>query len=548
MTLAHPPATFDRSEWLFVTVWSVLLLAACFAPLAYGFSSAPDGWQFTGFHTPGLNDYQGYMSWMRQARDGHFLFVDRFTTESQSRISFHPLFWLIGAVSGLTGVPILALWYLVLGACLVLMVVAIYRFSAEFTESRGTRVLATVLATTASGLGWLFPGAAATRVIERPIDLWLEEANQFRAVGSSFFTLTLALALMLLAVVWMLRYFRGGGLRDAVAAGLLALFLGMVHPYDLLTLYAVLGAWALIAGRRRWPGMIVLVAVSAPILIYGFLAVRFDPVLSQVDLAMEMPPLSAYLIGWGLPLALAVAAFLMPPVWRDHRRVKLLLVWVAVNLGLLLAPVDIRRKLAWGLQAIFCLLAAMSLRTLLIWLTAPLTSRPPWRRAAAATLAGIAVAAMAIGSLQFLLLQLQDRGVGRYLPDGVIEAFRVLDEMTGEDDVVLAGPAIAGFIPGWTGSTTFWGHWALTLDLAEKRDLAVRLTTPGRLIDRASAARVLEEHRIRYVVLDSVSAAMGPGKTWPLDEDRLPIAPLVRPVYRNDDAVILEVSLPPSGS
>ncbi len=539
--LGEPLAVVTRPEKLFIAAWSTVLLVVCFLPLVYGFNAAPDGWQFTGFHTPGLNDYQGYVAWMRQASDGHFLFIDRFTTEAAGRISFHPVFWLVGAASGITGLPILAFWYLVVGACLVLMVAAIYRFCAEFTDSVGTRVLSTVLATTASGLGWLFPGSAATSVIERPIDLWMEEANQFRAVCSSFFTLTLALALMLLAVVWMLRYYRDGQLRAAVIAGLLALVLGMVHPYDLLTLYAILGVWTLFAGRRRWPGMIVLVAISAPILVYGFLAVRFDPVLSQLDLEMAMPPLSAYVIGWGLPLLLAAVALLMPSVWRDHRRLTLLLVWVVVNLALLLAPIDIRRKLAWGLQAIFCLLAAMSLRALILWLAAPLADRPSWRRAVAVTMAAIAAVVMAFGSWQFFLLQFQDRSAGRYLPEGVMEAFRVLDEQAAADDVVLAGPGIAGFIPGWTGSTAFWGHWALTVDVAAKRDLAVRLTTPGRLIDRAAAARALEEHRVRFVVLDSVSAAMGPGKTWPVDEERLPIAPYVRKVYRNDDAVILEV-------
>jgi hypothetical protein len=543
-----PSPVLDQREKLFVAVWSIFLVAVCFVPIVHGFATAPPGWQFTGFHSPGLNDYQGYMAWMRQARDGHFLFLDRFTTEPHGRISFHPLFWLMGTVSAWTGVPLLALWYGVLAACLVLMVWAIHRFSAEFTESRPTRVLATVLATTASGLGWLFPGAPGTHVIRRPIDLWLEEANQFRAVGSSFFTLTLALALMLLAAVWMLRYFRDGALRDAAVAGLMALVLGMVHPYDLVTLYAVLGVWTLLAGRRRFPGMVVMVAVSVPILVYGFLAVRLDPVLSRFDLAMEMPPLSAWVIGWGLPLALALAAFLTPSVWRDHRRVRLLLVWVAVHLALLLTPVEFRRKLSWGLQAIFCLLAATSLRALVLWLTVPLASRPAWRRAAAVAMAGVAVAAMAFGSLQFLLVQLQDRGTGRYLPDGVIEALRVLDEKTSEDDVVLAGPGVAGFVPGWAGATAFWGHWALTVDLAAKRRLAVQLTTPGRLIDRAAAGAVLAEHRVRFVVLDRVSAAMGPGRTWPVDEERLPIAPFVRPVYRNDDAVLLEVSAPSSGS
>ncbi len=530
----------DRRQVLFVAAWALLTVLVSFAPIWYGYAVAGDGWQFTGFHAGPLNDYQGYRAWMRQAQDGHLMFLDMFTSEPQQRVSVHPLFWLIGSVSRWTGASIMGVWHLVLGLGLALMVVAIYRFCAEFTGSPATRSLALVLATTASGLGWLVPGAGRP-VIERPIDLWMEEANQFRVICSSYFTLTLALALMLWVAVRMMRYFRSGRLRDAAWAGLIALLLATLHPYDLVTLYAVLGVWTLLAGRRFWPGMIVMVAISAPYLLYGFLAVRLDPVLSQVPLAMEMPPLSAYLIGWGLPLVLAAVAIVLPKVWRDHRHVRLLLVWVVVNLALLLAPVEFRRKLIWGLHVIFCLLAAMAIREIVSRLTQRLASRPAARTVAGGVFALAAVVFMAIGSAQFLQSQFRDRTFGRFLPDDVVRALDVLDRLTGEDDVVLAGPALAGLVPGWSGATAFWGHWALTVDLARKRTLASRLLAPDSPIDRDVVARILDDHRIRFIVLDRASAEMGAGKPWPVARDRLPIGPFVRPVHRSEWVVILEV-------
>ncbi len=548
------PASLGERQSLLVAVWALAIVLVSFAPIWFGYATVADGWQFTGFHATELNDLQSYMAWIRQARDGHLLFVDKFTSEPHGRVIFHPLFLGIGAAARWTGASMINVWHAVQGLSLVLLVFAIFRFCAEFTDSKATRVLALVLATTASGLGWMFPGSEVSSVIERPIDLWQEEANQFHAICSSFFTLTLASALMLLAAVGMMRYYRTGRLRDAVKTGGLTLLLAAVHPYDVVTLYAVLGVWTLLAGRRRWAGMIVLVAMSAPYLLYGFLALRLDPVLSGIVWFMEMPPVSAYVVGWGLPLALALLALLLPPVWRDNRHVRLLLVWIAVNLSLLLVPVEFRRKLILSLHVIFSLLAAMAIRALAAKLTAGLSRRPSLRQAAAAAAALPVVAFMAVGSVQFLFAQLQERTFGRFLPDHVADAFHHLDERSVEGDVVLAGPALAGFVPGWTGATAFWGHWAQTVDVGRKTDLARRLITPGAPIGRHAVARALAEHRIRYVVLDAASAAIGAVGTWPIPAGRLPvegtwpiaveqlpIEPFVRSIHRDDWVEILEV-------
>ncbi len=549
-----PPAPISRRENLAVAAWAALLLLVSFAPIWVGYASAVDGWRFTGFHASELNDLQSYMAWIRQARDGHLLFVDKFTSEPHGRVIFHPLFWAIGAAARFTGASMIAVWHLAQGLAVVLLAFAIHRFSAELSDSRPTRALTLVLATTASGLGWLFPGAASTPITGRPIDLWMVEANQFRAICSSILTLTVALALMLWASVLMLRYLRTGRLRCAARAGGLTLLLAAVHPYDVVTLYAVFGVWALAAGRRYWLGMVILVAVSAPYLLYGYLAVERDPVLNGLVWSMEMPTVSAHLIGWGLPPALALAALLMPAVWRDHRHVKRLGVWIAVNLALLLPLLEFRRKLIWGLHVVFCALAAMAVRELALCLTIKLAERPRLRRQAGAALALAGVAFMAVGSLRYFKSQLLDRSWGRFLPAPVVASFERLDALAAEDDVVVAGPALAGFIPGWTGATAFWGHWAQTIDLASKIDLARRLTTADSGLDAQAVAAALAEHDIRFIVLDAASASYAKlgrwpipilqlpvSGVWPVEVERLPVAPFVRSVHRDDWVEILEV-------
>ena len=92
-------------------------------------------------------------------------------------------------------------------------------------------------------------------------------------MASSFFTLPAALGLLLLACVHVIRYLRGGPMRDAVVAGLYALGLAAVHQYDLVTFGVVAGLWTLLAGRRYFGGMAVAFLIPAPYVLYSLAVV-----------------------------------------------------------------------------------------------------------------------------------------------------------------------------------------------------------------------------------------------------------------------------------
>jgi hypothetical protein len=503
------PRASTQGEWLFVAVWVLLVVSAVGFPIWHGYQQTPPGWDFLGFIGPYHHDYNSYLAWIRQAEDGHLLFRQMFTSEPHSRVFFHPLFWLVGTLARSTELPSLAAWYAAELLACGFLVVAIYRFSCEFSNRSDVRFLALVLATTASGLGWLVrpQGAYGPTVA---IDLWMSEANQFLAMITSFFTLTVSLALMLTAMVHFLRHLRTGRPREAWVTGLYGLALCATHQYDALVLFGVLGAWTWLAGPRFYAGFIAAAVPSLPFGLYSLALLFFDPVFSRLAWDMPVPTPTAHLLGYGLPLALALLALVLPGVRRDNRNVPQLGAWLLVAGVLLLLPLGFERKLIWGAHVAICVLAAMST----VFCLERATSRfeAASRRRMLVGAGGVAVALVcSIGSIQFYGLLL-DRSRGHqwfdYLPGPYLEAIAWLDRNAQPGEVVLAAPKLAAMLPGRAGTTVFLGHWAQTVEATAKEEVVAQLLGPPRGADLQELSRLLERNRVRYIVADVATAQM----------------------------------------
>ncbi len=539
-----------------VIVWAVLMAIIVVVPIWHGYHQARNGYQFMGVVGPYHNDFNSYLAWMRQAYDGNLLFKDKYTTEPHRRVFFHPLFWLIGTTARLSGASLMAVCYVVQLMGLALMIFGIYRFSAFFTGDVWTRFLALVLATTASGFGWMTTVPNNTPVLQLPIDLWLNAANGFQATVTSFFTLPIALGLMMWSASWFLRYLDSGRLRASIVSGLFALALTATHQYDIVTLYAVLGVWTVMTARLHlmeafkqpvttlgqppFAGMLVVLAISIPFALYSLAIVKFNPVLSRVGWSMPLPAFRLFVIGWGLPLLLCIVGLALPSVWRGNRRVGLLLGWLLINIILLFLPIEFKRKLIWGIHVPMCLLAAMAVMTGLRAATRPL-SRSTARLSIIVVATVVVVMFSAIGSGLFYARLFERntlRVFGDYLPDSYFDAMRWLDNNSNDGEVVIAGPAIANMIPGRTGNTVFEGHWAQTLDLRRKRQFIRLLFNPHGLADINVIRRVFLRNRVRYILLDTATARRG---GLPFSTSRFPFIPLVEPVFQNDSVLIWEI-------
>ena len=85
-----------------VSVMALTLLPYLFGWLLVGADAARGWYSWLGYN---LDDSCVYLSWMRQAADGHFFQHNLFTTEPQSGHQFNQLFLALGLLSRITALP-----------------------------------------------------------------------------------------------------------------------------------------------------------------------------------------------------------------------------------------------------------------------------------------------------------------------------------------------------------------------------------------------------------------------------------------------------------
>jgi hypothetical protein len=478
----------------FVLVWSVLCIGVVAIPLVRFYLATPPGAKFNGFYTFSL-DYYAYLAWIRQAHDGAFLFRDLFTSEPHDGAVFLPLFWLMGTVERITSLSSIVVWDIFGAVGFGWLATAIYRFAAQFSARRRVRALALILVTTAGGFGWARFSA---------IDFWVGEATSFRSAAEVQVVFIIALAVILECAIHFLRYLVSGRARESVLAGLFAMAVASIHLYDLVTIGGVVVVWTLFGARRRWPGLLVTLAIPAPYALYSFVVVRTHPVFSRVSWNLRQPSALDFILGYGAPLVLAVAALAIPAVRAKHRHVGFLLGWIATVAVLVGIPSHFGIKFVLGVNVAICALAAMSFDHFLD------LSRLRFGRARTHVYAVSVLVFCAITPAVrwfSLILQEPNSTVGRYLPSEYDEAFHWIDEHKAAGDVVLMLPPLAVMIPSLTGLTVFSGHWAQTLDNDAKTQFAQQLYSSRNATNRERFERTLNAHRVRYIVVDAIGAA-----------------------------------------
>jgi hypothetical protein len=530
-------AALRRNDFGFKAGWALILVLLALIPILAGYRMAPPGTRFGGFVGNNQNDCQAYLAWMRQAREGLFLCRDLFTTEPHRNAFFHPLFWLVGTLSRITGLGLLPVWYGVQLASVVLLVFAVYAFAASLTEDRFIRRLTLIVATTSAGVGWMVHPAPGTPLLKTPIDTWMVDASVFSTLTSPLFTLTASLACLLLSLARFRRRLDGGSRKDAAAAGLFALGVVAIHPYDLFVLVAVAGTWTLMAPGRPWKDLAVLALIPAPYAAYGFLLQRYHPVFSRVTWDMPVPGPIPHILGYGFPLLLAAVAVAVPSIRRAMRAVPLAAVWPAAVVVLLFLPVGYQRKFVGGVGVPLALLASIAVAHGLRSLERR-TANPGFLRGVVVALVVLGSGAGSIANYRDLFRPLESPSFGVYLPDNYALAIDWLAEHSRPGDVVVAGPMLSSLIPGRTGDTVFVGHWAQTLDGEAKKNFLPALYSPASTWTPELLNVVLRRNRVRYVVVDARTAAIFGRRDL---EGPFPFESLGKPVYRNLQVRIWEL-------
>lgn len=277
------------SGWKYALSLTVLVLVVTSLPYTFAYLSAPDDRMFVGIQL-NMVDHQQYFSWMR-AHESSFLISNRMTPEPNAPVFFNLLWWALAQVARLTGWDYAAVYQLFRWAAGLIFGLVAYGFCRLFVEDRRKRLLAFLLILFASGLGWILvvqKYLAGSEGVPYPLALYIVEANSFLSIlGFPHFVIAAAhivavFGLFLLALT-------RRQLRWAALAGAVALSLGLQHAYDLITIYAVVGALvlALMWRERRllWfeiraAALLGVISVGPPA--YFFLITVVDPVWSEI--------------------------------------------------------------------------------------------------------------------------------------------------------------------------------------------------------------------------------------------------------------------------
>ena len=457
-----------RRAWRHIVAAWIVVTALTTVPYLYGLSVFPQPDHFVGF-TYNIDDACVYLTWINQARDGHFLIRNLYTTEPQRLLPFNLLFLAMGLFSRLTTLSPTLTYHLWRVALILVTLFALWRLCRAL-DREDLAPAAIWLASLSSGLGWLVRIGTS---INRPVDLWQPEAITFLSAYLNPLFLT-GIALMLWASGGLVRAVRENRASPALGAGAALLLLANIHTYDLLTvglawaLYAItLICWDRARGRRAVKWGLAAAAISLPTVAYQVLLYAREPVYRlRAQTPAESPAIWFFLIGYGLLLAPA-AVGAVRGIRNSDSSTVFLTAWALAGFAAVYLPLAQQRKLIMGTHIPLCALAADALVPAIARVKAV---RPAFVWA-------LALAVLLPSNLLFLRKDLSLLSIGQTAPlfppaltKDEVDVMRCLARSAGPDDVVLAQPNLALFVPALAGKRVYFGHWSETVDYQEKFD------------------------------------------------------------------------------
>lgn len=519
-------------KWALVVAIGITVLANI--PFVLGYSIAPPGYKYLGF-TYTVDDACVYLSWMRQAADGHFFLQNLFTTEPQNGNGFNLFFLFLGNLARLTHIPLTAMFHLSRIVFGIALLMAIYAFFGIWLKEERSRKIAFLVVGLSSGLGWMLASRFGDN--NPAMDTWQPEAITFLSVYLSPLY-TFPTLLMLGSIYFLHRFAETRAWKYAVYAGLVLLFLSNIHTYDIITIafiWAFYSLYKLIAKPHDpYPalGGLVVALIAVPLAAYQLYFYYTEPIFrDRAAVPTPSPQFRYYMVGYGLLVPLALVG-----IWkwlRARKDIALLLCWLVAGFVCAYLPLTFQRKLLMSTHIPLSLLAAVGLIAIADKI------RPVGRNAFVAAV----IIFMMTSNVYFIgrdcvMLMSNLSGTMAHVPlisDQELGALKYLREHSGPRDVVLATPGIAVLVPGYTGARVYSGHWGETVDFEHKVWETVAFYSP--YTDNSQRKAYLKSKNITYVI----SYHNHDGMNTDVQDFREHPAPFLNPVYDTNEVSVYRV-------
>lgn len=522
--------TQKLTETWFVSMVIIFTLVVTSLPYLYGFLSAPSGMKFMGIMLD-VPDHAQYFSWFHDFRNAT-LISNKLTPEYNRPIFFNLLWWGMAKIGVLLNLNYIVMYQLLRFAATIALFILIYWTCKWFLTDLVQRRTAFLIAVFTSGLGWIL---VILKYITKsdllfPQDLFIAEGNTFLGVLGypHFIAAALYISVFLLILYGQVKQ----QLRYAVIAGLVGLFLGWQHTYDLVSVYGVLFAYAVLLMLRDkkipWfmvrSGIIVGILSCAPA-VYSVWLTTSDPVwkkvLAQFANAGVFTPNLLHLpilMGFTLILAVFTVIKMNPLKLKGKNDNQLFLIgWFLFTFVLIYLPVDYQIHLLNGWQVPMAILATLGLFGYVIpFIQKHLVGSPT---ASSKRLDPVVIQRGLLALFLILILptniylwawrfyDLSRHTYPYYLHTDELAAMNWLETNGRPDDVVLASLTIGQYIPALTGEHSYLGHWAQTLDFFGKSADVNAFFNPQ--TSDTQRESILQKGKIRYIFVGPAEKAVG---------------------------------------
>ncbi len=466
-----------------------------------------------------VRDFSQYEAAMREgASQAGWLIHDHFSVEPHAAALMYPLYVGAGKLAALLHVTDVAMFTALewLGRLAVLG--AIYAFAATFLRQALQRRLALALALGTLGLDTLaaLVRAALTSAgldtlagaLPDTINPYLEVSSFGALLSAPHLMFGLALTL-LVAPVYLHAISPGANRAWLVRLGLLVATLSLVHSFNAPVLVSVLVLHAAISGRRAWPGAVLAATVAAPMALYSLWLYQTDPFWSGTYGVQNLMPSPA---PWLLPLDYGVVLLAAPLAWSAVRRwhadqKRLVLLWIALGLIWMYAPVPYQRRFAFGVQPALAVLAAVGLIELQTWMAA--RGLASWRvRLVNYTVIVAALSTTLLVYFALLASAASNQPAEVYLwSHAEATAGDWLGSHSRANDVVLASTEFANPLAGVIDGRVVHGHIVATLHSDQKKALVTEFYSADTTVARRS--QILAASGATIVALGPEERALG---------------------------------------
>jgi hypothetical protein len=485
------PKQDNPSDWKFVGLVIAIVLLLTTLPYLYGYLSAPADKVFMGMMLD-VPDHLQYFSWMRELSQAN-LAANKLTPEPNAPVFFNLLWWGLGRLDNLLGWGYAGMYQLLRVVSTILFLLLAYRMCAWFLPERLMRRTAFLIITFTSGFGWVLVVLKYTLTrgeLLFPLDVYVAEGNTFLSIlGYPHFVAAL---LYIFVFDLVLRGERAGKLRYAVFAGLVALFLGWQHTYDLIIVYGVLFAYIGLRWLRdrrlppypTWSLLIIGLLSFSPAL-YSVWLTSADPIWKEVlkqfaNAGVYTPPLPRLVILFGVTFLLAIYTLLRDnPLRLQGVADNDLFIrgWFLVSFILVYLPVDYQIHMLNGWQVPMAILATQGLfKYIAPYIQMKLKQRGRDYSVGLVSLAASLVLLVLILPTNLYLwawrfVELARHDYPYYLYKDEVAALEWLEQHVEPGDVVLSSLTIGQYVPALTGAHAFLAHWAQTVDFYDKSQL-----------------------------------------------------------------------------